>query len=62
MSKQTGEKVHMMISADYYFRRGMQLLSMKKGRPMSELLIEAAIKAYPEIEEQRQKVVRRTLG
>jgi hypothetical protein len=62
MSKQTGEKVNMTISVDYYFKKGMELLAMRKGRPMSALLQEASEEKHPEIIQQKQKVVRRTIG
>ena len=62
MSKQTGEKVNMTISVDYYFKKGLELLAIRKGRPMSELLQQAAEREHPEIHEQRTKVVRRTIG
>lgn len=61
MSNHTGDKVHLNISCDFWFKGALKLLAEKKGITVSELLQETIIAKHPEILETRTKIVRRIL-
>lgn len=62
MAKQSGDKVHKLFSFDFYFAKGLESLSMKKGESMSSLVQKAMEEKYPEIGANKTKVVRRILA
>lgn len=61
MSKQSGDKINKTFSVDYYFGKGLELLSMKKGIPMSQIIQESVEAKHPEILEQKTKIIRRAI-
>lgn len=59
--KQTGEKKNKTLSFDYYFCVWLENKSMQRGIPMSTILQEAAEAKYPEISQQKTKIIRRVV-
>lgn len=61
MSKQTGDKKNKTLSFDYYFTVWLENKSMQKGISMSQILQEAAESKYPEVLQQKSKIIRRAI-
>lgn len=61
MSKQSGDKVHKTFSFDYFFAKGLEMLAIKKGISMSEIIQRDLIEKHPEISDIKTKIARRIL-
>lgn len=61
MSNHTGDKVHLNISTEFWFKTALKNLAEKKGITVSELIQQDIVAKHPEILEYRTKIIRRVL-